>query len=128
MHQLVIVRFQTLIHGDAKPANFLWNSQFQAAAVDFQYVGSGCGVRDVAYFLDGCLGSQECWHWLDIYFEHLSRALYHFSLRQQVLAEWRALFPIAWCDLLRFEQGWGAPGQLTAFSRQLLEQVRQQAN
>ena len=118
-------RFQTLLHGDAKPANFCWNSQGDAAAVDFQYVGPGCGIRDVAYFLDGCLGESGCEDqaagWLDFYFATLSQALdAHTSASDAVEEEWRSLFPVAWSDFCRFEQGWGRPAPLGAYSQRQL--------
>ena len=121
--------FQTLLHGDAKPANFLWDESGRAAAVDFQYVGPGCGIRDVAYFLDGCLDESGCQlhasHWLDHYFAQLCRALGARELGQLVEPlerEWRQLYPVAWSDFFRFWQGWGgcpSPGSYT------LEQLQQ---
>jgi hypothetical protein len=116
-------RYQTLVHGDAKPANFCWHPDGNAAAVDFQYVGPGCGIRDVAYFLDCCLGyngrEEDALGWLDVYFTCLREAMLADGHTDAVPLEleWRSLFPVAWADFCRFEQGWGAPGPLTPFSQ-----------
>lgn len=123
-------RFQTLVHGDAKPANFLWNSDNQAAAVDFQYVGLGCGMRDVAYFLDCCLGEErallEIDDWLSHYFRELQTALSlhgHESSAAALEAEWSRLFSVAWSDFNRFYQGWADPGPMGKFSRVQLQRA-----
>ena len=59
--QLNNCKYKTLIHGDAKVANFCFADDMSSvAAVDFQYVGGGCGMKDVAYFLGSCLSSSEC--------------------------------------------------------------------
>jgi hypothetical protein len=129
-------RFLSLVHGDAKLANFCFAEHGPAlAAVDFQYVGGGVGVKDVAYFLGSCLEPAECAAYvpgfLDEYFRQLELAL-----RQRlpaldaslqipcVVAEWRELFAFAWVDFQRFLGGW-APGEFAsdAFSQQLQEQV-----
>ena len=53
-------KFKTIVHGDAKLANFCFSHDLSnVAAVDFQYVGGGCGMKDVAYFLGSCLNDQE---------------------------------------------------------------------
>ena len=72
-------QFKTLVHGDAKVANFCFSAQdTHAAAVDFQYVGGGCGMKDVAYFFGSCFNEAECEQWvpqlLDFYFEALRGA------------------------------------------------------
>ena len=53
-------QFRSLVHGDAKVANFCFSNHGSVAAVDFQYVGGGCGMKDVAYFLGSCLSDAEC--------------------------------------------------------------------
>ena len=99
--------FQTLVHGDAKPANFCFARGGAAvAAVDFQYVGGGCGMKDVAYLLIDDVAEAR---WLDVYFAHLRGAL---DLRPERVdaegleREWRALYPIARADYHRFLAGW----------------------
>ena len=107
-------RYQTLLHGDAKVANFCFSPDYdQVAAVDFQYVGGGCGMKDVAYFLGSCLTEQACMQYnerfLDYYFSRLKKALAEQNkmLDWPVLErEWRSLFPVAWTDFYRFLLGW----------------------
>lgn len=109
--------FQTLVHGDAKPANFCWSRDGGAvAAVDFQYVGGGCGMKDVAYLLSGgssnAAEAVEARH-LDTYFVHLREALARAPRDVDVGVDvealegaWRALYPIARADYHRFLAGW----------------------
>jgi len=107
-------RFQTLVHGDAKLANFCFSSDnSDVAAVDFQYVGGGCGMKDVAYFLGSCLSDREHEQFekalLDYYFKMLSAALAEKQVNVDVHAvehEWRGLFPVAQADFYRFLAGW----------------------
>ncbi|HEY6724689.1 MAG TPA: phosphotransferase [Polyangiaceae bacterium] len=113
-------KFQSFVHGDAKIENFCFpargTSTLEVAAVDFQYVGGGPGIRDIAYFFSSIWGSAECERHaadaLSYYFAELSNAL---GARLTPLAaealeqEWRSLFPVAWADFYRFLDGW-APG------------------
>lgn len=116
-------KYQTLVHGDAKLANFgLSYTLFDArhidalrkvAAVDFQYVGRGVGVKDLAYFLGSCLDdaalSLHHENLLDYYFTELKAAIHHFSQDIDVIAleaEWRSLYAFACADFMRFLQGW----------------------
>ena len=105
--------YQTLVHGDAKLANFCFSERGdKVAAVDFQYVGNGCGMKDVAYFLGSCLSAADCaQHYqplLDLYFAELSKALSEkgFANAEAVENEWRNLFELAWADFHRFILGW----------------------
>jgi hypothetical protein len=123
--------FQTLVHGDAKLANFCFGTDGRVAAVDFQYVGGGCGMKDVAYFLSSCLCEDECERQeaalLDAYFQALEAALMArgASIDFKALeADWRALYPVAWTDFFRFLQGW-SPGhwKIHHYSKRLAHQV-----
>lgn len=124
--------FQTFVHGDAKLANFCFSpGGDRVAAVDFQYVGGGCGMKDVAYFIDSCLDEAEIelqeQRLLDCYFDRLEHALARGSKRidfQALHRSWRALYPVAWTDFFRFLQGW-SPGRWTdhPYSQRLAREV-----
>ena len=107
-------QYQTFVHGDAKLANFCFSENGQqVAAVDFQYVGGGCGMKDVSYFLGSCLSSNECAHYekelLDEYFSQLQEALQARSSSidfDSLLSEWREMYLFACTDFMRFLLGW----------------------
>lgn len=112
--KLAGAKFQTLVHGDAKVANFCFSPAMQSVAgVDFQYIGKGCGIKDVVYFLGSCLTEIECAdnesELLDVYFAALGAALGG-SLSTQMIheieSEWRSLYGVAWTDFYRFLLGW----------------------
>lgn len=125
-------RYQTLVHGDAKLANFCFsNDTTQVAALDFQYVGCGCGMKDVAYFIGSCLDEKACERkaseLLDSYFDFLKTALEQRQAdiaAEAVIEEWRELFPVAWTDFHRFIKGW-CPGhwKIHCYSERLARQV-----
>ena len=125
-------RFQTFVHGDAKLANFCFSeSGDEVAALDFQYVGGGCGMKDVAYFLGSCLDEEACeaheTEWLDFYFECLLEEIAQRQLDLpggEVVQEWRDLFPVAWADFHRFLKGW-CPGhwKLNSYSEKISRRV-----
>lgn len=107
-------KFRTLVHGDAKPDNFCLGRPGQVAAVDFQYVGGGTGMRDVAYLLD-CVHDEppagtRTRASLDLYFSllrgHLLADPRHAPVAEAVEEEWRTLHPVAWLDYQRFLAGW----------------------
>lgn len=105
-------RFRTIVHGDAKPDNFCLGHGGAIAMVDFQYVGGGCGMRDVAYLLDSVhdedFGGPSTRESMDLYFGELRIALPqgYAPLADEIETEWRALLPVAWLDYQRFLQGW----------------------
>lgn len=134
--------YQTLIHGDAKLANFCFgaskpltrpltkssaNAPLQVAAVDFQYVGRGCGMKDVAYFLGSCLDEDDCEamesELLGYYFSALVGRVTQQKVKvdtAELEREWRELYPFAWADFHRFIKGW-SPGhwKINSYSERL---------
>ncbi len=129
--------YQTFVHGDAKLANFCFSSDGQqVAAVDFQYVGGGCGIKDVAYFIGSCLYEEDCERYeeglLDWYFVQLKEALTKRKLPidlTDIEQDWRALFPVAWTDFHRFMKGW-SPGhwKIHGYSERIARDVVAQLN
>ncbi len=139
-------QFKTLVHGDAKLANFCFsdaslNSDSESeipvvnpvAAVDFQYVGGGCGMKDVAYFIGSCLYEEDCEKYeselLDYYFQSLAKSLLKKNTPNDVdlealELEWRELFYFAWADFHRFLKGW-SPGhwKINGYSERVTQQV-----
>jgi len=109
--------FQTFVHGDAKLANFCFsNDGEKVAAVDFQYVGGGCGMKDVAYFIGSCLHEEDSEQLekpiLHFYFSALKSAVKKQKKTIDMVAletDWRAMYPVAWADFHRFLKGW-SPG------------------
>ncbi len=103
--------FKTFVHGDAKLANFCFGEKAAVAGLDFQYVGGGCGMKDVAYFIGSCLDESECERLeskiLDTYFIHLQKTLP--NRNDNLESEWRSLYRVAWADFHRFLKGW-SPG------------------
>lgn len=123
--------YKTFVHGDAKLANFCFSDSDEVAGVDFQYVGAGCGMKDVAYFIGSCLSEKECERLesqiLATYFKYLHQSLgkEHKALEK----EWRALYPVAWADFHRFLKGW-SPGhwKINAYSERVTQEVIKQLN
>lgn len=107
-------QYKTIVHGDAKLANFCFSDDgTKVAAVDFQYVGGGCGMKDLAYFLGSCLSSSECARHEEelfkFYFAKLKFALESQDIKinfHKLEIEWRAMYPIACTDFTRFLLGW----------------------
>ncbi len=126
--RLRAARFQTLVHGDAKAANFCFApDEASVAAVDFQYVGGGCGMKDVAYLLAG-ERAEDARRLLDTYFRALREHLPPEVDGAALEAEWRALYPWAWADFERFlsgwSPGWGIGPHGRSMTRQVLSELR----
>jgi len=119
-------KYKTFVHGDAKLANFCFAKDGQIAGLDFQYVGRGCGMKDVAYFIGSCLQEKECDRMetqiLDNYFKHLQNEL---EYKNEALEfEWRSLYRVAWADFHRFIKGW-SPGhwKINSYSERITSEV-----
>lgn len=127
-------RFQSIVHGDAKLANFCFAADDRVAAVDFQYVGGGCGMKDLAYFVSSCFDEGECERresdLLDLYFDlfHAATTRSGVPAAQRNAAElekeWRSLYRVAWADFYRFLSGW-SPGhwKMHSYSQYVAEEV-----
>lgn len=106
--------FKTLVHGDAKFENLCFHHNDKTvAAVDFQYVGTGSGVKDLAYLVGSCLPQEQLVEFdlfiLPEYLKHLKQALAHYQVSldfNALKAETYQLYPIAWADFYRFLLGW----------------------
>ena len=119
-------QYKTFVHGDAKLANFCFSADGLVAGVDYQYVGGGCGMKDVAYFIGSCLNENECERLeekiLDTYFGHLHSEM---KERNEALeSEWRSLYRVAWADFHRFLKGW-SPGhwKINSYSERITAEV-----
>ena len=125
-------KFQTLVHGDAKLANFCFSSDgSEVAAVDFQYVGAGCGMKDLAYFVGSCFRDEEAEEIevevMDYYFIQLRAFLGRIESQispDELEEEWRGLYRVAWADFHRFMKGW-SPGhwKLSDYSERVTREV-----
>ena len=125
-------KYKSFVHGDAKLANFCFsNNNKNVAMVDFQYVGGGCGMKDVAYFIGSCLYEDDCENLetkiLDTYFTELKIAVSkihsHVNI-DELEQEWRHLYPVAWTDFHRFLKGW-SPGhwKINSYSERISREV-----
>ncbi|GHB67928.1 phosphotransferase [Psychrosphaera saromensis] len=133
-------KYQTLIHGDAKFENLCFHSDGNSvAAVDFQYVGRGVGVVDLAYLAGSALdqsGLEEFGELiLPFYLNALKQALAdavthtphdeHSSIDFVELSkEYQELYPVAWADFYRFLLGWNPKSwKVNAYIKQMAEKA-----
>ncbi|MGR5387592.1 phosphotransferase [Vibrio crassostreae] len=127
--------YPTLVHGDAKLANFCFDPESEkVAAVDFQYVGHGCAMKDVALFMSSAVRPQDCAelesHMLETYFRYLEEALTYYQPQlsfDDVEAAWRPMFYVAWADFQRFVKGWSPEHwKINPYTEQLTQTVIEQ--
>lgn len=110
---------QSLVHGDAKEANLLFNireceNNRQDEGVilcDFQYCGQGTPAQDLAYFF--CSSVEDLQdreeEYLEFYVSKLSEFLPQKSMVPTISAM-RDSLDWAFCDFARFMAGWGSWG------------------
>jgi len=125
-------KYQTLVHGDAKLANFCFNQKgTEVAAVDFQYIGGGCGMKDLAYFVGSCFRDEEAERIekevVDFYFSGMRKLNQKLGAPisvDQLEMDWRPLYRVAWADFHRFMKGW-SPGhwKLSDYSERVTREV-----
>jgi hypothetical protein len=121
-------RFGTILHGDAKAANFMFavgaageKGGSAVAGYDFQYVGGGYGPRDVAYLLCSSVdervlsaaGGEDrlLEHYRDALLAALSKRRRGGERKKDEdpypLEALRRHFELSLVDLCRFMTGWG---------------------
>lgn len=125
-------KFNCLIHGDAKLANFCFHqTKNEVLGLDFQYTGHGCGMKDLVYLFGSVLTSEQCFEHeqelIDFYFKELSKNLDTSISFLDLEKEWRPLFTIAWADFNRFLLGWmPSHAKLNAYSSSITERALNQ--
>lgn len=128
--------YQTIVHGDAKLANFCFSETGEVAVVDFQYVGGGIGMKDLVYFVGSCFYEEDCEakqdFILDFYFKEMKLALDRLNKEVDFIEleeNWRNLYPVAWTDFHRFLKGW-SPGhwKINSYSERLTREVLETIN
>jgi len=111
-------KYKTVIHGDAKVANFCFGDN-KVAAVDFQYTGHGVGVRDLVYFLGSIYDDAGLKRHSDDLID------YYFSFFDtEVRLDWEPLIPICYADFERFLLGWNPKHyKLTRYSSKMVQKA-----
>lgn len=112
-------RFRTVIHGDAKSANFFFfdgddTGPLQIGGYDFQYCGMATPLRDVAYFLCCSMKQHHVSKYEDElllhYYTELCAVLCAEDAEEYSLQELRTMYDLCVVDLARFMAGsrwWG---------------------
>jgi hypothetical protein len=127
-------KYQTLVHGDAKLANFCFSPDDRPAAVDFQYIGQGCGMKDVIMLLSSVLNYREPEALINDHLNHYFAALtqgliaFHPQINPlDVQQQWRPLYCVAWADFQRFVKGWSVEHcKINPYTESLTEQAIKQ--
>jgi len=120
IHELITkTRFRTVIHGDAKAANFFFfagqgDAPLEIGGYDFQYCGMATPLRDVAYLLccsiQGHLIHENEEDLLSHYYTELTKALRPEDAEEYTMRELQEMYNLCVVDLARFMSGsrwWG---------------------
>ena len=65
LHDMAFTKYKTLVHGDAKAANFFFSTpedepeKLSLGLIDFQWVGVGTPAHDIAYCITASLSENE---------------------------------------------------------------------
>lgn len=101
---------QSWVHGDVKSCNVMEDAG-KIAMCDFQYVGKGCPMKDIAYFLCSCgIANEEGddSFYLQIYYNRLCTKLNDKNISNIPTMESLTIaLELAYCDYQRFMCGWG---------------------
>lgn len=125
----------TLMHGDCKGANIVFTSrsnssseeEVRCALYDFQYVGIGLGVQDLAYFLGTSVDRRQLERepgeeqLLRFYYDELMAALGRRGI-QETEYTWEVMmehWEWALVDWMRFMAGWGCWGNSSWVERRV---------
>jgi len=102
-------RFQTLLHGDAKPENMLCSArsgmQVQCAALDFAWTGEGYGMYDIMYLLWGEYTQDIVDGYLGEYHDELLRNLGRRASEEYTPLVMRQHFELCVLDFIRWWAG-----------------------
>eukprot|EP01026_Neomeris_dumetosa_P039858 TRINITY_DN3282_c0_g1_i9.p1 TRINITY_DN3282_c0_g1~~TRINITY_DN3282_c0_g1_i9.p1 ORF type:complete len:331 (+),score=40.96 TRINITY_DN3282_c0_g1_i9:112-1104(+) len=126
-------KFRTIIHGDFKSENMLFNSTTGlCSAYDFQYVGEGYGARDIAYLFCSSVQLKVVEQYEEVllryYYDQLMQKLYYKGGTQKQFQFKDLVQQYEFClaDYVRFMDGWGYWGNSTwalARIQQLLSEL-----
>jgi aminoglycoside phosphotransferase (APT) family kinase protein len=130
---------KTLVHGDFKAANVLFNVEgTDCGVVDFQYCGTGYGMKDVVMFIVSSMSSKTLQSLgvkglLEAYYKELKRNLTRIGrvsedrINAVTISVLESQYKLALLDYVRFMAGWGFWGSNCRYAqdevRTLLDEI-----
>ena len=137
-------QFKTLVHGDFKSANVLFNAEgTDCGVVDFQYCGTGYGMKDIVMFIVSSTSSKVLQSLgekglLEIYYEELILNLREIGrlpedrINAVTVEVLESQYKLALLDYVRFMAGWGFWGSNSGYAenrtRALLREIAKKGN